>query len=47
MWNLKYATNDPICKTEIEYGHGEQGCVCQGGQEEKGIDSELGICSGK
>ena len=24
MWNLKYGTNDPIYKTEMDHGHGEQ-----------------------
>ena len=35
MWNLKYVTNDPICKTEIDHGlltcgqwgWGELGCM--------------------
>ena len=31
MWNLKYGTNDPICKTETDHGRGEQTCVCQEG----------------
>ena len=26
MWNLKYGTNEPICKTETD----SQTCVCQG-----------------
>ena len=36
MWNLKYVTNDPIYKTEIDHGHGEQTCVFQGVEEREG-----------
>ena len=32
MWNLKYVKNYPIYKTEIDHGHGEQTCGCQGGK---------------
>ena len=31
MWNLKYGTDDPIYKTEIDHRHGEQPGGCQGG----------------
>ena len=32
MWNLKYDTNEPFCKTEKQtHRHGEQTCGCQGG----------------
>ena len=30
MGNLKHGTNDPIDKTEMDQGYGEQTCVCQG-----------------
>ena len=30
MWNLKYGTNHPICKTETDHTHGEQPCRCRG-----------------
>ena len=36
MWNLKYGTNDPIPKTEIDHGHGEQTCHCQRGEGREG-----------
>ena len=39
VWNLKYGTNDPIYKTEIDHRHGEQTCGCQGEQ----IDWKFGL----
>ena len=33
MWNLKYGTDDPISTRQKQtQGHGEQTCVCQGGE---------------
>ena len=44
MWNLKYDTNEPFCKTEKQtHRHGEQTCGCQGGGEESGMDGEFGV----
>ena len=44
MWNLKYGTDDPICKKETDHGHAEQTC---GWQREEGggnwIDGEFGV----
>ena len=31
LWNLKYGTDDPICKTETDHGQREQTCGSQGG----------------
>ena len=45
MWNLKYGTNYPICKTETDRGHGEQACACQRG--ENVMDEELGLVDAK
>ena len=42
MWNLKCSTNDPIYKTEIGHGHGEQICVCRGEQREKRVNGKIG-----
>jgi len=33
MWNLKYGTNEPVYKTEIDSW--TQTCGCQGGGEKK------------
>ena len=43
MWTLKYGTNDPICKTKTDHGHGEQICVFQGKRKESGMDWEFGV----
>ena len=40
MWNLKYDTNELICKTETDR---EQTCGCQGGGAWGGTDWEFGI----
>jgi len=39
MWNLKYGTNEPICKIETE----SQTCGCQGGEGRSGIDLKIGV----
>ena len=35
MWNIKYDTNDPVCKTETAHGHEEQRVVFARGVEER------------
>ena len=35
VWNLKYGTNVPIYKTEIDHGHREQICGYHGGEGRK------------
>ena len=40
MWNLKYGTDKPICKTETDHRHREQTCGCQGGSV---MDGEFGV----
>ena len=32
MWNLKYGTNEPIYRTEIESQTWRTNCGCQGGE---------------
>ena len=41
MWNLKYSTNDPICKTETDHRHEEQTYGCQEGGS--GMDGQCGV----
>ena len=43
MWNLKYSTNDPIYKIEINHGYGEHTCVCQRKEGDKRMDGEFGV----
>ena len=31
MWNLIYATNEPLYETETDHRHRDQTCGCQGG----------------
>ena len=39
---IKYGKNDPIYKTDTDYRHGEQTCICQwGGRRE--LDGR-GVC---
>ena len=42
MWTLEYGTNDPIYKTETDFGHEEQTCGCQGEGRGSGMES-LGL----
>ena len=42
LWNLKYGTDDPICKTEIDHGQGEQICGFQGRAGREWDDEEFG-----
>ena len=39
LWNLKYGTNDPIYKTEMDHGQGEKTCGCQGGRRDRKAES--------
>ena len=41
MWNLKYGTDDPTCKTETDHRHVEPTC-CWGGAGEVGWTRSLG-----
>ena len=43
MWNLKYNTNEPICKTETDSQIIEHTYGCQGEGGEGGMDWEFGI----
>ena len=41
MWNLKYGTNKPIYKTEIDSQTQRTDCGCQEG--ESGMDWDFGV----
>jgi len=43
MWNLKYGTDDPICKTETDHRRGEETCGCLGGGGGSGMDGEFSV----
>ena len=48
MWNLKYGTNDPICKTETDHRHPDHTCVFWGrragwGGGREGDRGEFGV----
>ena len=43
MRNIKYGTNDPICKTETDLGHRKQTCGCQRRGKEAGGTGSLGL----
>ena len=47
MWNLKYGRNDPVYKTKIDHGHGEQTCGGQGAEGGSRIDGNLGVSRSK
>ena len=42
MWNLKYGANEPLYKTETDYGHGEQ-VFARGEGRGSGMDREFGV----
>ena len=39
MWDLKYGTEDPVCRSETDNGPGEQACALRG---KSGMDEEFG-----
>ena len=43
MWDLKYGTNDPICKTELDQGLVDIRLVVAGGCGGSGMDTAFGV----
>ena len=43
MSNLKYGTDDPTYKTEIDHWYGDQTCGCRGHGKGNRMDGEFGV----